>query len=178
MTKIVDPFAYFGVDKDCSDQEVHKAYKQWAKLLHPDKHAHLSRIERNKLEQEFKVIVECYHAILAINKSKRGDHATLKDASVNKPIDISSIIDHDSPYNDSQPVEMTSNRYRSIDEYKNATFTSERKLKSFDVEKFNRLFEKKKIEPEAKTQLIRKTTDGFNAYNSSDFDSFVSLQNE
>lgn len=56
-------YALFGLNSNCSEKELKKAYHQLAKKYHPDAHPELMLSEKNKLQEKFKRITEVYEKI-------------------------------------------------------------------------------------------------------------------
>jgi len=58
-----NPYAVLGVDKNASDEEIQKAYKELANKYHPDKVQHLGEEFRELAEKRFKDIQNSYQIL-------------------------------------------------------------------------------------------------------------------
>lgn len=58
-----DPYKILGVPRTASAKEIRTAYKNLAKVMHPDKHPHATDSERAAYEQQFKDIEAAYRIL-------------------------------------------------------------------------------------------------------------------
>jgi hypothetical protein len=58
-----DIYSVFGLQADCTDRQLKKAYHQLAKKYHPDAHPGLSAAEKKILQEQFRIITEAYDKI-------------------------------------------------------------------------------------------------------------------
>lgn len=67
-----DYYKILGLDRNCNDDEIRKAYRKFALQYHPDKQASFSDEEKAVAEEKFKEINEAYNAL--IDPQKRRIH--------------------------------------------------------------------------------------------------------
>jgi DnaJ like chaperone protein len=65
---IKDPYALLGITRGCSDEDVHRAYREMANMYHPDKVSHLGKELIDLATSKFTHILEAYEII----KKERG----------------------------------------------------------------------------------------------------------
>lgn len=69
-----DYYDILGVKKDCSDDDIRKAFRKLAIKYHPDKNMQNSPSEKKKTEEKFKQINKAYEILGDSEKRKRYDH--------------------------------------------------------------------------------------------------------
>ncbi|UCH23254.1 MAG: DnaJ domain-containing protein [Deltaproteobacteria bacterium] len=62
-TTVKDPYTVLGVDRNASQEEIKKAYRQLVNRYHPDKVAHLGDEFQKLADKRFKEIQEAYQKI-------------------------------------------------------------------------------------------------------------------
>jgi DnaJ family protein C protein 7 len=72
-----DYYKILGLDKNCNEDEIRKAYRKCALQYHPDKQAALSDAEKVVAEEKFKEVSEAYNCL--IDPQKRRAHDTGAD---------------------------------------------------------------------------------------------------
>lgn len=69
----MDLYAILGVTRDCSEDEIKKAYRKLAKIHHPDKHVAEPEVDRKLAEDKFKAINHAYEILSKPEKRQRYD---------------------------------------------------------------------------------------------------------
>jgi DnaJ like chaperone protein len=72
----VDPYTVLGISRDCSEEEIHKAYRNLASKYHPDRVAHLGKEFIDLANRRFMEIAHAYEAIKAERGLDRGSRST------------------------------------------------------------------------------------------------------
>lgn len=68
-----DWYAILGLDRNCNDDEIRKAYRKAALMYHPDKQATLGDEEKAKAEEKFKEVSEAYNVLIDPQKRRMFD---------------------------------------------------------------------------------------------------------
>jgi len=73
QAKRKDYYKILGVQKDCTEEEVKKAYRKQALKWHPDRHTNKSDAEKKHAEKMFKDVAEAYEVLTDPQKKQRYD---------------------------------------------------------------------------------------------------------
>lgn len=68
-----DYYKLLGVEKNCSDNDIKKAYRKLAMIWHPDKHINDADSDKKKAEEKFKQINKAYEILGNTEKRKQYD---------------------------------------------------------------------------------------------------------
>lgn len=197
-----DPYFFIGVTPDDSLEHITKVYKKKAKLTHPDKLSKEDKKSKRKVEERikhFKILVTCFEYIDSKKKSFTNQHrrknvdveyAQVEDLNVPlKEFDNSNSLD---VFNSSferlrvnTPNDFgyeVSKRLEKKEDYENFNYKPTKVFsKNFNSSDFNKVFEYRQTQFENQkdnmneNQIIHKTSDGFNGYNSANLGNCASV---
>lgn len=75
-----DYYNILGVDKNASDADIKKAFRELSKRWHPDRHANDTEAKKKEAEEKFKEIVEAYDVLSDKDKRAKYDRFGSADA--------------------------------------------------------------------------------------------------
>jgi len=73
QAKRKDYYKILGVQRDCTEEDVKKAYRKAALKWHPDRHSSKGEAERAQAERMFKDVAEAYEVLTDPQKKRRYD---------------------------------------------------------------------------------------------------------
>jgi len=73
QAKRKDYYKILGLQKDCNEEEIKKAYRKQALKYHPDRHTNKSEEEMKQAEKMFKDVAEAYEVLTDAQKKQRYD---------------------------------------------------------------------------------------------------------
>lgn len=178
-----DPYFILGVTFDDPIEHITKEFRRKAKVLHPDKLKGDDKKNKDlvqKRTKQFKILVDCYDFVFnqkqSFNFSKRNKNEQI---SINTH-DIN-VEDFNNEFSrikinngGEQNIEAPQRNFEDFkreytsSEIKPTKLFNRKKFSDRDRQEFNILFEYNKRDFENETQLVHKTTDGFNGYNTLD----------
>ena len=189
-----DVYFILGVTSDDTIEHITKEYKKKAKILHPDKMSIQDRNNPQKLAKrtkQFKVLSECFTFISDKKQSYNYSNKKIpidivnntnliqQDFSNNNELEtfndefsrLKVQTPNDFGYTTERMPELSSTSFEKLkSQYQSETFKPVQLYnnKKFDQNDFNKTFEyhQSQYESNTSTELIHKTSDGFNAYNS------------
>lgn len=189
-----DPYFILGVTLDDPIEHITKEFRKKAKILHPDKIKGDDKRNKTLVQtrtKHFKILVDCYDFVFnrkqSFNFARRNKNDEISinthnltlnslDNDFNK--EFSKIKLNEGPSVEdprtSRNLEDFKREYTSA-EVKPAKLFNRKKFSNRDREEFNTIFEYHKGDFQHETQLVHKTTDGFNGYNL--FDNCASVSN-
>jgi curved DNA-binding protein CbpA len=177
-----DPYYILGVTQKDSDEQINRAFRKTAKLLHPDK---LSQIEKqnpqlvNERKRHFDILRQCYEFIM----TRRQDVNILSKADserLQRNFDTNSFNEMFQKLNISEAQEFTEERIKTIDDYKK--FNPEQyqilQPKFYNKDEFNKVFEYTQENSNKQNQMqLVKTIDGFCGFDTGNSCALISGHN-
>lgn len=165
----IDPYEYLGVTIESTSEEVKKAYKSKAKILHPDK-------TNGKTEAQFKLLVLSYKSVIkkCVDKKSatfeelkntpreeksytRSFHSTnFDDPETRKEIFVDDDINIEEFEEAIKKAQGRSTSYSAENYYKKEVLDTMKTNGKFDKDKFNAFFMKLQKDGKIQNQLIRK----------------------
>lgn len=180
-----DPYFILGVTFDDPIEHITKEFRRKAKVLHPDKLKGDDKKNRLVVEtrtKQFKILVDCYDFVYNRKQSFNFARKTKnEDIHINEALEVDfSKMQLKGPNDYGYEVDrighLEGNNFDELKREYNTLLPKPKKLfdkKKFnekDREEFNTLFEYQKGNFQPETQIIHKTSDGFNGYNSTTLD--------
>jgi curved DNA-binding protein CbpA len=195
-----DPYFILGVTFDDPIEHITKEFRRKAKILHPDKLKGEDKKNKGLVEtrtKQFKILVDCYDFVFNRKQSfnfarkNKHEHINVNTHNINTPTNLEEFnkqfskigLNNGTSNQQDHPVHQD-RQDRNFDDFKREYASSEVKPKKLfnkkkfndkDREEFNTLFEYHKGNFQHETQIIHKTTDGFNGYNT--LDNFAHVSN-
>lgn len=185
-----DPYFILGVTFDDPIEHITKEFRRKAKVLHPDKLKGDDKKNRLVVEtrtKQFKILVDCYDFVYnrkqSFNFARKNKN---EDIHINEALEVDfSKMQLKGPNDYGYEVDrighLEGNNFDELKREYNTLLPKPKKLfdkKKFnekDREEFNTLFEYQKGNFQPETQIIHKTSDGFNGYNSTTLDNCADL---
>lgn len=182
--KKYDPYFILDVTRDDSDEHITKSFKAKVKRYHPDRYT--DPVKRKKYELYFQILSESYNYIQTKRSStnldtRRNKRGTNKKTTPPKSKSKTKSTTSEEKYENIRPEDFgyKCNRTKTVKEYKDFDVVNYNQFndRKFSSKEFNKIFEYTKQqteserEPQKQLQIIHRTTDGFNGYNSGDIGS-------
>lgn len=193
-----DIYFILGVTEDDSLDHVNKVFRSKAKLLHPDKLSADDKLDKRKVmmrSKQFKILVECYHAIKDMKTSFVNNNMDKEDINIVNNTNLETKGFENNGDLNSFNLEFeklrvatpndfgykVADRMRDLDEYERFEPNTYKLFenKKFDSTDFNKVFEYQQQlfsqQDKSKDLSIHKTTDGFSGYNTANFGNCASV---
>jgi curved DNA-binding protein CbpA len=181
-----DPYFILGVTFDDPIEHITKEFRRKAKVLHPDKIKGDDKKNRLVVEtrtKQFKILVDCYDFIYnqkqSFNFARKNKNEDIRINETPLEINFSQMKlknPNDYGYEVDRIGHLEGNNFDELKREYIKQLPQPKKLfdkKNFnkkDREEFNAIFEYQKGNFQPETQIIHKTSDGFNGYNSTTLD--------
>lgn len=181
-----DPYFILGVTFDDPIEHITKEFRRKAKVLHPDKLKGDDKRNKTLVQKrtaQFKILVDCYDFVFnqkqSFNFARRNKHEEINVNTHNTTnLNLEEFNNEFSKIKLNNGQSEIHDRHdrpeRNFEDFKREYTSSEvkptklfnrKKFTDRDREEFNTIFEYHKEEAQHETQIIHKTTDGFNGYN-------------